>query len=88
MGAEYKKLITLSEVVDTDTGQYETGEIGGMCADREIKKYLESHGEKGYNWLKDAFTHLIYLNEHIFRELPEKVRFPDKQQGCTNTKQG
>ena len=77
MGAEYKDLIKIKEVIDTDVGYYHCGEIECCYNDEELKKFFKSYGIKGRDELMNSITHLIHNIEASFRSLPENIRFPD-----------
>jgi hypothetical protein len=46
MGAERKKLATVSYVTDTDVSYYEIGETEGSFQEEELKDYIKSFGHE------------------------------------------
>jgi len=59
---EREEILTISKVIDDDTGMYWVGEIDGSWQKHTLDEYLSAHGEKGKS---ELINHLAYLQYQV-----------------------
>lgn len=65
MGAETRKLATISFVTDTDASYYEIGEVEGSFQKEELKDYVKRFGHE------KLFIQLAFLQFQVWEALRE-----------------
>jgi len=75
MGAETKKLVTVSFVTDTDVSYYEIGEVEGSFQKDEIKDYVKRFGHE------KICSQLAFLQYQIWDALREVNSERDSEGG-------
>jgi len=65
MGAETKKLTSISFVVDTDVSYYKIGEVQGSFQEDELRDYIKRFGHE------KLCIHLAFLQFQVWKSLRE-----------------
>ena len=76
--AECKKIAEISYVIDTETNQYQMGEVCGGFDEKELEKYITNYGHK------KLCTHLAYLQFQVWEKLRELNAREDNNQKPNN----
>jgi hypothetical protein len=79
MGAETKKIVTLSYVTDTDVGYYNIGDVEGSFDENELKDFIKKFGHQ------ELSSHLGYLQMQIWNTAREINRIDDNILNNTKT---
>lgn len=76
MGAETKKMATISYVTDTDVSYYEIGELEGSFDKDELKDYIKRFGHQG---LCSQLAYMQFQIWEVVREInTESNQIPTK----------
>lgn len=80
MGAETKKLATVSYVTDTDVSYYKIGEVEGAFQETQLKDYIKRFGHE------ELCSHLGYMQYQIWKIVREINGERDNQDGAKDTR--